>query len=68
MRAYEFPEIGTAIFTSTCEKCGRFVKADEEITLRRVGDNGWNPWYEPVSPNANCRRCGRVAMIWEGFE
>ena len=48
-----------ATFVPACEKCGRFVKADESV---RVGDAGLSP-----EPNATCSKCGRVHMLFEGF-
>lgn len=49
-----------ATFVPVCEKCGRFVKADEKVYFNGLG--------ELVSqPNATCSRCGRTTMIFEGF-
>ena len=39
--------------------CGRFVKADRTV---RMSDAGLMP-----GPNATCKRCGRVEMLFEGF-
>lgn len=42
--------------------CGRFVKADPEVTFTGGGDG------PPVhQPNATCARCGRVMMLFEGY-
>ena len=41
------------------EGCGRFVKADRTV---RMSDAGLMP-----GPNATCKRCGRVEMMFEGF-
>ena len=49
-----------ATFIPVCEKCGRFVKADEEIYVNDctgVKD----------APNATCKKCGRTKMLFEGF-
>lgn len=48
-----------ATFIPVCPNCGRFVTADATITFRdgTVSDE----------PNAECRRCGRVEMPFEGF-
>jgi hypothetical protein len=40
-------------------KCGRFVKAHKEVTFDGQG--------QPVGPNADCRKCGPVQMLWEGY-
>lgn len=39
--------------------CGRIVKADQLIDFDAEA--------QPVTPNATCARCGRVAMWWEGY-
>lgn len=49
-----------AIFVPVCSKCGRFVKADKEIHIYEVA-----PCVR--GPNAMCKRCGRVEMLFEGF-
>ena len=41
------------------EGCGRFVKADKKV---RMSDAGLIP-----GPNATCKKCGRVEMLFEGF-
>ena len=46
-------------FVPVCEKCGRFVRADDEISS---GDNGLKD-----QPNATCKKCGRTKMLFEGF-
>ncbi len=46
-------------FIPVCEKCGRFVKADDHVTTSFFG------FLVPV-PNATCKKCGRVQMILEG--
>ena len=43
-----------ATFVPVCPECGRFVKADEIIT-------------DPKSPNAECKKHGRVTMLFEGY-
>ncbi len=48
-----------ASFVRVCEKCGRFVKADDVV---RVGFDGLDP-----GPNATCSKCGRTRMLFEGF-
>jgi hypothetical protein len=69
---HEYAEVrrlkyGEAIFIPVCTHCGRFVKADAQIRFRVVpGD--WVDNVVPVEPNADCKKCGRVAMIWEGYE
>jgi hypothetical protein len=51
---------GEAIFLPVCETCGRFVKADDSISLSEG---------EGLSkePNATCSKCGRTHMLFEGF-
>jgi hypothetical protein len=50
---------GGAVFVPVCSQCGRFVKADDTII---VNMDGLAP-----QPNATCKRCGRVEMLFEGF-
>lgn len=52
-------EIGDAVFVPVCEKCHKFVKADEKITL------DWKGLKD--QPNATCSKCGRTKMLFEGF-
>lgn len=52
-------EYGKAQFVPVCSKCGRFVKADATITF---GEYTIAP-----GPNATCKRCGRINMLFEGF-
>lgn len=47
-----------AVFIPVCPQCGRFVKRDKTITFKDA-QNG--------TPNAECKKCGRVAMPFEGF-
>lgn len=49
-----------AVFVPVCEKCGRFVKADEFIQL-----NGLDELMD--QPNATCSKHGRVKMLFEGW-
>lgn len=42
-------------FIPKCEKCGRYVKADDEISSNALG-------VENV-PNATCLKCGRTKMV-----
>lgn len=49
-----------AQFVPVCEICGRYVKADESITV----DGGGNL---VDIPNADCKKCGRTFMLFEGF-
>jgi hypothetical protein len=51
---------GGAVFVPVCEKCKRFVKADEKIEVSE--HNGLSD-----EPNATCSNCGRTQMIFEGF-
>lgn len=57
--AYKSDEDGDAVFVPVCEKCGRFVKANETI---RVNGNGLAD-----EPNAICSKCGPTKMLFEGF-
>jgi hypothetical protein len=55
-RSYE----GGATFIPVCERCGRFVKADEEVWVSEgagLSDR----------PNATCSKCGRTRMLFVGF-
>ena len=49
-----------ATFVPVCEICRRFVKADDKIWV-----NGFGELKD--MPNANCKKCGRVRMIFEGY-
>jgi len=57
--SYDCGDNGVAQFIPKCDKCGRFVKADETI---KVGYAGLKK-----QPNATCNKCGRIEMIFEGF-
>ncbi len=50
-----------ATFVPVCSNCGRFVKAD-----KTVGFGGRDGELVP-GPNADCSKCGRVEMPFEGF-
>jgi len=51
---------GGATFIPKCDKCGRYVKADEIIEVNDiVGLKN--------QPNATCKKCGRVKMNFIGF-
>ena len=49
-----------ATFIPICEICKRFVKADDEVFF-----NGFDELKD--TPNAICKRCGRVKMVFEGY-
>lgn len=51
-------QYGTATFVPVCEKCGRFVKADEFISL--------DYQEQPRGKNATCKKCGRTKMLFKG--
>jgi ribosomal protein L32 len=48
------------VFVPKCEKCGRFVRADDCVYINRLGELA-------NQPNATCSKCGRIKMIFEGF-
>lgn len=50
-----------ATFVRKCSKCNRFVKADESIVTNR-----WTGGLKK-QPNATCKKCGRVEMVFLGF-
>jgi len=56
----EGSEYAGATFIPVCQTCGRFVKADATVKFQggTVAD----------LPNATCKKCGRVKMIFEGFD
>lgn len=45
-----------ATFVRRCEKCYRFVKADEEVFVN-----------DREKDNATCSKCGRTKMIFIGY-
>ncbi len=49
-----------ATFIPVCQKCGRFVKPDEKVTLTYDGP-------PEDKPNATCKKCGRIKMLFEGY-
>jgi len=49
-----------ATFVPACPRCGRFVKADEEIKINGIGEY-------VAGDNATCKKCGRIEMPFEGF-
>ena len=51
--------LGGATFVPVCEKCGRYVKADDTIQCNDYGVRN--------QPNATCSKCGRTKMLFEGF-
>ena len=53
-----------ATFVPVCKTCGRFVKADKFLHFTSKEFPGG---IEPQEPNADCSRCGRTAMVFEGF-
>lgn len=50
---------GGATFVPVCVKCRRFVKADKTV---QANDSGLKS-----QPNATCKKCGRVEMLFDGF-
>lgn len=50
----------SAYFVPVCEKCGRFIKADATIAFNGLGEL-------KEGPNATCKKCGRVEMLFEGY-
>lgn len=50
---------GGATFVPVCEKCGRYVKADDSVFTNDYGLKD--------QPNATCKKCGRTKMLFEGF-
>lgn len=58
VRRIEYEEGAT--FVPVCEKCGRFVKADNSVWISEgIGLKD--------CPNATCSKCGRTKMLFEGF-
>ena len=51
---------GFAQFVPVCPICGRFVKADDNVSMR-----GEQVDFE--QSNATCKKCGRVGMLFEGW-
>lgn len=48
-----------ATFIPVCETCGRFVRPDPIVLVNGRGLKD--------EPNADCSKCGRVKMLFEGF-
>lgn len=57
---YGKDEFEGATFVRVCSKCGRFVKPYRIITFTYDGPPA-------DKPNAHCRKCGKVKMIFEGY-
>jgi hypothetical protein len=53
-------EFGDAVFIRACENCRRFVKAAGSIFVNEM--RGLKN-----DPNAECKKCGPVKMIFLGF-
>jgi hypothetical protein len=53
-------DFGMAVFVPVCEKCCRFVKADEKISVNMESGRS-------NKPNATCKKCGRTNVLFEGF-
>jgi uncharacterized Zn finger protein len=51
-------------FLPICPNCGRYVKADEKLETLY---NEWTDESKIESPNATCKKCGRVQMFFEGY-
>jgi DNA-directed RNA polymerase subunit M/transcription elongation factor TFIIS len=49
-----------ATFVRVCEKCGRFVKPDDTVKINE--STGLSK-----DTNAECSKCGRTHMVFEGF-
>jgi hypothetical protein len=49
-----------AVFLPVCSKCFLFVKADKFVEVSE--GSGLKD-----QPNATCKNCGRVQMLFEGF-
>jgi hypothetical protein len=56
--AYAFDDEGEYVCVRVCPKCGRFVKADQEVTCGQLMQG---------LPNATCSKHGRVTMPSEGW-
>ena len=51
---------GGALYSRRCPHCGRIVKADPSICVNGLDEVvQWE--------NADCRKCGRVEMPFEGW-
>jgi len=55
------PGIGNAVFLPICDQCGRFIKADESVSVSEMDG------LKDV-PNATCSKHGRIKMVFEGYE
>jgi len=54
---YDTKDDEQMIFVPVCPICGRFVKADDMVIVK----DGH------IQPNATCKKCGRVKMLFEGY-
>ena len=52
---------GGATFIPVCITCGRFVKADSYIL------ENWDGGLLKDETNADCKKCGRTNMPFEGY-
>ena len=50
------------MFIPVCPKCGRFVKADGTYSFSE------NSGIDHKKPNATCKKCGRIAMPFDGWD
>jgi len=59
---YDCGENGKALFVPVCPHCGRFVKPGQATGTLEFGD------VIQVTAKGQCKRCGEIEMLWEGFE
>ena len=59
-RVYVVGDGSVMAFVPVCDRCGRFVRADESVQVNGLGEL-------MDAPNATCSRCGRVEMPFEGW-
>jgi len=59
----DYVNYGEIVFLRRCPECKRFVKADKTVIYEKNGLDD----YKFGTPNATCKKHGRVVMEFMGF-
>ena len=60
MQFYNGDDCEVLAFVRLCPNCARFVSPDESVLVNGLDEVS-------KEPNANCSKCGRVTMIFDGW-